>query len=195
MTETTARASSAAEPVPKRPLSRDAAAEFEELYRAQVDAVTAFFARRSADPQTVADLTADTFVQVITSLAGFDPSRGSARAWVFGIARHVYAAHLETRTRQRNKTQRLAGRRELDAEQLDDLLDRIDAQRAGRRLLTELTALSDKDRALVELVDIAGFPANEAAAVLGISAGSARMRLMRVRNRLRGIIGTGDANG
>lgn len=176
-------------------MSRDAAAEFEELYRAQVDAVTAFFARRSADPQTVADLTADTFVQVITSLATFDPTRGTARAWVFGIARHVYAAHLETHTKQRDRTKRLAGRRELDADQLDDLLDRIDAQRAGRRLLAELTTLRDTDRALVELVDIAGLPAKEAAAVLGMSAGSARMRLMRVRNRLRGTIVAGDENG
>ena len=33
----------------------DAAAEFELLYRAQVDAITAYFARRSPDPQTVAD--------------------------------------------------------------------------------------------------------------------------------------------
>jgi RNA polymerase sigma-70 factor (ECF subfamily) len=179
--------------VPKRsPLSRDAAAEFEELYRAQVDAVTAFFARRSADPQTVADLTADTFVQVITSLAGFDPSRGTARAWVFGIARHVYAAHLETHTKQRTKALRLAGRRELDTDQVDDLLDRIDAQRAGRRLISELGTLSETDRTLVELVDIAGLPAKEAAAALGISAGSARMRLMRVRNRLRGIVGGAD---
>ena len=113
MTQTTAHV--AADPVPKRPpMSRDAAAEFAELYRAQVDAVTAFFARRSTDPQTVADLTSDTFVQVILSLAGFDPSRGTARSWVFGIARHVYAAHLESQTKQRAKTQRLAGRRELD---------------------------------------------------------------------------------
>ncbi len=38
------------------PPGNGAAAEFERIYRAQVDAVTAFFARRSADPQTVADL-------------------------------------------------------------------------------------------------------------------------------------------
>jgi DNA-directed RNA polymerase specialized sigma24 family protein len=73
-----------------------AGAEFERLYRANVDAVTAFFARRTADPQAVADLTADTFVAVITSLATFDPGKGTARAWVFGIARHVYAAHCES---------------------------------------------------------------------------------------------------
>jgi RNA polymerase sigma-70 factor (ECF subfamily) len=54
----------------------DAAAEFERLYRANVGAMTAFFARRSADRQTVADLTADTFVQVIVSFSGFDPGKG-----------------------------------------------------------------------------------------------------------------------
>ncbi|HEY2696254.1 MAG TPA: RNA polymerase sigma factor [Pseudonocardiaceae bacterium] len=194
MTQTTARAS--ADPVPRRsPMSRDAAAEFAELYRAQVDAVTAFFARRSTEPQTVADLTSDTFVQVILSLAGYDPSRGTARAWVFGIARHVYAAHLENQTKQRAKAQRLAGRRELDPDQIGDLLGRIDAERAGRLLIAELGRLCDVDRALVELVDLAGLPAKEGAAVLGISAGSARMRLMRVRNRLRTTVNTGEDNG
>jgi DNA-directed RNA polymerase specialized sigma24 family protein len=63
-----------------------AAAEFERLYRANVEAVTAYFARRSTDPNVVADLTADTFVTAITSFGSFDPGKGTARAWVFGIA-------------------------------------------------------------------------------------------------------------
>jgi hypothetical protein len=62
-----------------RPAGGSAAAEFERLYRANVEPVTSFFARRSADPETVADLTADTFVQVIISLGGFDPAKGTAR--------------------------------------------------------------------------------------------------------------------
>jgi DNA-directed RNA polymerase specialized sigma24 family protein len=44
-----------------------AASEFERLYRANVEAVTAYFARRSADPHVVADLTADTFVTAAPS--------------------------------------------------------------------------------------------------------------------------------
>lgn len=51
-------------------------AEFELVYRAEVGRVTAFFARRSRDPQTVADLTGDTFVAAMTSFAGFDPANG-----------------------------------------------------------------------------------------------------------------------
>ncbi|HEY1918083.1 MAG TPA: sigma-70 family RNA polymerase sigma factor [Streptosporangiaceae bacterium] len=168
-----------------RPADGSAVAEFEQVYRTQVDAVTAFFARRSTEPQTVADLTADTFVRVITSLGAFDPDKGSVRAWVFGIARRVYAAHCEAISQQRDKVVRLAGRRELDPDQIGELEDRIDAERAGRKLVTELTSLPDQDRLAVELVDMAGLSAKEAAIVLGASAGATRMRLMRTRARLR----------
>jgi len=167
-----------------------AAAEFERIYRAQVDAVTGFFARRSADPQTVADLTADTFVQVIMSFGSFDPGRGSARAWVFGIARRVYAAHCEAHSQQRAKVVRLAGRRELGPDQVGELLDRIDAERVGRRLITGLSALPPLDRQVVELVVLAGLRAKEAAGVLGLSPGATRMRLMRARARLRKAAGS-----
>jgi RNA polymerase sigma factor (sigma-70 family) len=167
-----------------------AAAEFERLYRANVEAVTAYFARRSADPHVVADLTADTFVTAITSFGSFDPGKGTARAWVFGIARHVYAAHCEAYGQQQERLQRLAGRRDLEPDQVEELLDRIDAERAGRDLVTGLGMLPERDRALVELVDLAGLRPKEAATVLGITPGAARMRLMRARAQLRGHVKT-----
>jgi len=166
-------------------LGEGAVAEFEVLYRANVGVVTAYFARRSADPQTVADLTADTFAQAITSFATFDPGKGTPRGWVLGIARRVYAAHCQAYCQQRSRAERLAGRRELAPDETGDLIDRIDAERAGRALVTRLTALPAADRAVVELVDLAGLPAKEAAQVLGITPGTARMRLMRARARLR----------
>jgi len=162
-----------------------AAAEFERLYRANVEAVTAYFARRSADPHIVADLTADTFVAVITQFGSFDPRKGTARAWVFGIARHVYASHCEAYSQQQQKIQRLAGRRELDTDQVEELLDRIDAEQVGRDLVRGLARLQERDRAVVELVDIAGLAPKEAAAALGLAPGTVRMRLMRARARLR----------
>lgn len=169
-----------------------AAAEFERLYRANVGAVTAYFARRTTDPHTVADLTADTFVTVITSFGSFDPRKGTARSWVFGIARHVYAAHCEACDRQRHALRRLAGRRTLDQDQVTELLDRIDAERAGRDMLAGLCTLPANDRALIELVDIAGLRPKEAAAALGLSPGAARMRLLRTRRWLRAHIMTSD---
>ena len=70
-------------------------------------------------------------------------------------------------------------------DQVGELLDRIDAERVGRDLVTGLSLLSDRDRALVELVDLAGLRPKEAAAVLGLTPGAVRMRLMRARARLR----------
>ena len=179
MTERTAGTRPAAGP--------GAAAEFERLYRANVDAVMAYFARRSADPHVVADLTADTFVAVITGFGSFDPRRGTARAWVFGIARRVYAGHCEAYTHQQHKVQRLAGRRDLDPDEVGELLERIDAERAGRDLVSGLATLPERDRAVIELVDLAGLAPKEAAAALGLPPGTVRMRLMRARARLRGI--------
>ena len=162
-----------------------AAAEFERVYRANLDAVSAYFARRTADPQLVADLTADTFVAVITHFGSFDPRKGTVRAWVFGIARHVYASYCEEYSLHRDRLRRLAGRRDLDQDQVGELLERIDAERAGRDMLTELAALPERDRTVIELVDIAGLRPKEAAAVLGLTPGTVRMRLMRTRARLR----------
>jgi RNA polymerase sigma-70 factor, ECF subfamily len=162
-----------------------ATAEFERLYRANVAAVTAYFARRTRDPQLVADLTHDTFVAVITSFGAFDPRKGTRRAWMFGIARRIYASYCEANSHQQHKLRRLAGRRDLEQDQVSELLDRIDAERAGRDLLTELATLPERDRAVIELVDLAGLRPNEAAAALGLAPGTVRMRLMRTRARLR----------
>jgi RNA polymerase sigma-70 factor (ECF subfamily) len=164
---------------------RDPVAEFERIYRDNVDVVTAFFARRATEPQTVADLTADTFVAAITTLGTFDPRKGTARAWVFGIARRVFAAHCESLSRQHEQVSRLAGRRDLEADQIEELEARIDAERSSRQLLQALAAMPETDRVAVELVDVAGLKPGEAAAALGIASGTLRMRLMRARARLR----------
>ena len=161
------------------------AAEFERIYRANVDAVTAYFARRTADPHAVADLTADTFVAAITGFGSFDPRQGSARAWVFGIARHVYAAHCEAYGQQQRRLVLLAGRRDLEPDQLEELVDRVDAERAGRDLVARLGTRPDRDREVIELVDLAGLSPKEAAAALGLTPGAVRMRLMRARAFLR----------
>jgi RNA polymerase sigma-70 factor (ECF subfamily) len=45
--------------------------------------------------------------------------------------------------------------------------------------------LPERDRAVIELVDIAGLRPKEAAAALGLTSGAVRMRLLRTRARLR----------
>ncbi|NGY57492.1 hypothetical protein G7043_00950 [Lentzea sp. NEAU-D13] len=139
-----------------------AAVAFEAIYQAEFDVVMAYFARRTADPQTAADLTADTFVAAITSFSTFNRSKGTARSWLLGIGRRVFAQHCEAVTRGRDVVVRMHGRRVLSGHDIDDLVGRIDAERKGRELI------------------------KEAAAALGVSSGALRIRLFRAHGKLRG---------
>jgi RNA polymerase sigma-70 factor (ECF subfamily) len=160
-------------------------AEFEAVYRANVAGITAFFARRCGEPQAVADLTSETFVQAIGSLRSFDPGRGSARAWLFGIARHVYARHCQRTANGNHALAALAGHRELEEDEVEELAGRIDDRLTARAMLNSLDRLPDPERAALELVDLDGLAPREAAAVLNISHGALRVRLFRARTRLR----------
>jgi RNA polymerase sigma factor (sigma-70 family) len=160
-------------------------AEFEAVYRANVAGITAYFARRCGEPQIVADLTSETFVRAAGAFGGFDPGRGSARAWLFGIAAHVFAGHCAQAAGGRDAVARLAQRRSLDVDEIEEVAGKIDAERAGRELIERCSQLPELERAAVELVDLAGLTPKEAATALGVSRVVLRKRLSRARARLR----------
>ncbi|SDL75493.1 RNA polymerase sigma-70 factor, ECF subfamily [Lentzea albidocapillata subsp. violacea] len=176
---------------PPPPSPTRAARAFEEIYEAEFDVVTSYFARRTSDPQTAADLTADTFVAAITSFSTFDRTRGTARGWVLGIARRVFAQHCEATTRGRDVVARIHGRRVLDTDEITDLVSRIDAEREGRELIAAMAALSPADREVIELVDLVGMAPKDAAKVLGMSSGALRIRLFRARGKVRDLASNG----
>jgi RNA polymerase sigma-70 factor (ECF subfamily) len=170
----------AAGPVPKSALD-----EFETVYRANVGAVTAYFARRCVDAQAVGDLTSETFTQAIGSYLSFDARKGSARAWLFGIARLVYAQYCADVADRREAAKRFAGQRPLEDDEIEELAAKIDAEREGAALIERWSRLPELERGAIELVDLCGLSSREAADALGVSPGTLRMRLSRARSRLR----------
>jgi RNA polymerase sigma factor (sigma-70 family) len=162
-----------------------ALAEFEHVYRRNVDVLMAYFARRSREPQTVADLTSETFVRAMGGFAGFDPRRGSDRAWLFGIAANVFARHCEQTAGGRDAIARLGGHRTLDEDEIEELAGRIDAEREGAALMRRWSRLPSAERAAIELVDLDGLTPKEAALALGVSRVAFRKRLSRARSQLR----------
>lgn len=170
----------------KREVSLDGASrlEFEAVYRENIRLVTAFFARRCRDPQQVADLTSQTFVEAINSARTFQ-GRGTPAAWLIAIARRVYANHLADNASGADLIDQLGGRLVLVDDEVEDLAARIDAQRDGRELLEHAARLSGLERGAIELVDLMGLTPKDAARVLGVSPNVLRVRLFRAHKRLR----------
>jgi RNA polymerase sigma factor (sigma-70 family) len=158
---------------------------FEQVYLRNVDVLMGYFARRCRDPQTVADLTSETFVRAMDGFAKFDPRRGSDRAWLFGIAARVFARHCEQSATGRDAVARLGGYRPLALDEIEDLAGRIDAEREGAELMRRCAGLPAVERAAIELVDLDGLTPQEAAVALGVSRVAFRKRLSRARSRLR----------
>jgi RNA polymerase sigma factor (sigma-70 family) len=67
---------------------------FAAFCRAPCAAAGRFFMRRTGDAELAADLTAETFAAALAARRRFDPVKGAAIGWLYGIARHKLARTL-----------------------------------------------------------------------------------------------------
>ena len=174
--------------------SLDAGA-FEEFYRLHVDKTVRFAARRSGDPQAVADLVATVWLEAIAGLGRFDPAKGKAVPWLMGIAAHVCADDRRRRNREQDAARKLAAQRSLDDNDIARLEAEIDAVALAPALKRALAELPPSERAVAELVVVEGVAPAEAAAALGTTAAAARVRLARARRKLRKALSAAERSG
>src|SRR5829696_607941 len=67
---------------------------FAAFYRRHARPLAGFFMRRTGDAELAADLTAETFAAALAARRRFDPAKGAAIGWLYGIARHKLARTL-----------------------------------------------------------------------------------------------------
>jgi RNA polymerase sigma-70 factor (ECF subfamily) len=161
---------------------RDAQA-FAAFYRRHAVSLAAFFLRGTGDRERAADLTAETFAAALQGRRGFDPDKGAAVAWLYGIARHQLARALEsgrveTRARRRLGIPRLA----LD----DEALERVEAAASVPQASALLSTLPPRERAAVHARVVAEREYEEIARAEATSEAAIRKRVSRGLARLRG---------
>src|SRR3954463_4809748 len=123
--------------------------DFERLYRSSRDDVYAYAAGLLRDRVAAEDVTAASFERAYRKRSSFNAERGSARAWLFGIARNAALDELRRRGRQA----------ELSTDPVDvaSPADRSD-RRSELRLLLDgaLGKLEARERELIALKFFAG---------------------------------------
>jgi RNA polymerase sigma-70 factor (ECF subfamily) len=178
------------------------AARFEELVVAHSAALHGYLARRA--PAAADDLLAEVWLRAFAGRAGYDPARGTARVWLFGVARHVLAAHWRgvdgygpggrTGAAGTAASAGDAGRAgagagaEPSADPWAAVDQRLDAAAVAPLIRRTLSELPHVERELLLLVTWEQLTPAEAAAVVGVPQGTARSRLHRARARLRDVL-------
>lgn len=171
-----------------------------ELFRRAVDEPEAFgevferhgasvwrYVRSRLGEASAEEVVAETFLVAYRRRERFDPSYGSARPWLLGIATNLI------RRRRRDEQTHLSALQRFPAPDPEDVtadLDRLDAQRLRPVLVEALLTLSVEDRDTFLLVAVGELTYTEAATALGIPVGTVRSRIHRARSILRERIGS-----
>lgn len=167
---------------------------FERVFKARLAEVYGYLARR-VGPSLADELASETFAKAFARRDQFDPSRGSVRAWLFGIAtnelRHERRRELRqlrayareaALTRPGDSTTSAGGAGGAatggDIGGIASAGDRLDVASA-------LARLDRKSRDVVWLIGGLGFSYEETAFALHIPVGTVRSKYSRSRARLR----------
>jgi RNA polymerase sigma-70 factor (ECF subfamily) len=144
------------------------------------------YARARTGSETIAeDILSETMLGALESLDRYDPRRGSFASWLFTIA----TRRIIDRQRRDSRFRDLLARAwEPDATE-DDALTSLVRHDDVARLRALLAKLPERDRELILLRYSAELTSAEIGAVTGTSAGAARIRLMRLLDRLADDLG------
>ncbi|HEX8207141.1 MAG TPA: RNA polymerase sigma factor [Solirubrobacteraceae bacterium] len=156
---------------------------FAAFYRRHAPGLLAWALRRTRDREQAADLVAETFAAALEGCHRFDPARGSAAGWLYGIARHQAARLAERGAVERGARRRLGvARPDLDDEELERV---VAGASVPATLSSALSDLPEDQRAAVQarVVDELGY--DEIAAGLQTSEAVVRKRVSRGLAQLR----------
>lgn len=151
---------------------------FEALYRESRDDLYAYAAGLLRDRSAAEEVTSQAFERAWRKRRQIDRRRGTARAWLFGIARNAALDELRRRSRIASGAEAEPAAGEAPANPADAAVNRAVLQQA-------IDSLNGRERELVALKFFAGLTNAEIASVIRTSETNAGTRLHRVIEKLR----------
>jgi RNA polymerase sigma-70 factor (ECF subfamily) len=158
---------------------------FAELFRFYAPRVKTVLMRAGAAAEVAEELAQDTLLVVWRKAAQYDPSRASAAAWIFTIARNLRIDRL----RQDQRAKLFAMHESPDTEEPerpDDVLENSEQQ---TRVQAALRELPEEQLRVVQLSFIEGRVHGDIAKLLNLPLGTVKSRLRLAMGRLRNLLG------
>ena len=158
---------------------------FVALYRGHRDAVYRLALLYCGSGAQAADVTQETFMQLITHPNHYDPLRGTLGAWLCGIARNLARKSLGEREVATDPAEFADDHAPMEFNvDRDTPLDRVLRGETAEQVRRALAALAPHYRDVLVLCELSELSYAEAAQVCGIDIGTVRSRLSRARAQL-----------
>ena len=158
---------------------------FRELYRAHVQAVYWIAHGIVGSASDAEDVTQETFLVAWRKLPGFELVGESLLPWLATICRFQSANRLRQKRRDAAHT---TDTPEESVRDTVDVEDQVISAQLAEQITAELGTLSELDQEIFRLCAAEGYAYQAAAEELGVSHGTVRNRLSRVRTQLRGAL-------
>jgi RNA polymerase sigma-70 factor, ECF subfamily len=145
---------------------------FDAFYRENAPRLRSFLRHVTGSIPAAEDVTQETFAQIWQRPNGFQPSRGTLRAYLYGIGRKRAAEWWRKQGAQRSGAENHA----------------VDCHTETNSIVADaFRQLPEEQRTLLWLREVEGQSYAELAQILDIPVGTVRSRLFAAREHLRGI--------
>jgi len=153
---------------------------FGALFERHAEPMLAFFARRTLDAETAAELVAETFAEAFSSRSRFRDQGVDGAGWLYGIGRHLLSRYFRTGAVEARARRRLGmPERTVNDDDYERIEELIDFERVGDVILEALSTLPEEQRRAVRLRVIDGSSYRRVAETLGCTEATARARVSR----------------
>jgi len=159
--------------------TRDEPAAFAVFYRRHARMVLACAARRLGDAELAADVTSEVFAAALAGSDRFDPARGPARSWLFGILANQVGTALRSRRADSRARRRLGMEPILLADDQRLWIERLALEQDATLVRQLLAELPERERSLLEQRVVDGRDYGQLALEFGVSEPALRKRVSR----------------
>ncbi len=138
------------------------------------------------NPAQSEEVTQEVFLEIWRLAPRFDASKGSVKSWMAAIAHRRAVDRVRSEQSARDREDREFS---LAVEDDDPMVEVLENRLASERVQRALEALTETQRAAIELAYFGGHTYREVAVLLGIAEGTAKTRIRDGLIRLRDHLG------